>query len=96
VNWSVLGENGEPVRARFRYLSSKLEKSLGPPTATTPPALGPLSHVTDGLEEYRQFTDGNVSATLVLRQRGQGSKKKLSLSVTYTDQKTLQENNQRK
>lgn len=96
VNWSVLGDDAEPVKARFRYLSEKLEKTLGPPTATTPPALGPTATVFDGLQEYRQFTDGNVSATLVLRQRVQGDKKKVSLSITYTDQKTLQTANQRK
>jgi hypothetical protein len=86
VNWSVKGQSDEPLRARFKYLSAKLEKTFGEPTSTTPPSLGPTPTFTDGLEEYRQFSNGNVSAVLVLRKRGEGEKRKVSVSVTFTDQ----------
>src|SRR5687767_3986643 len=44
VAWSVKEKSGEePVRARFLYLSQELEKSFGPPTAVTPPALGSIT-----------------------------------------------------
>lgn len=91
VNWSVRQGDEEPIRARFRYLSEKLEKTYGSPTATAPPALAP--NIMEGLEEYRQFTDGNVSATLILRKKGEGKKRKISVSITFTDQKALQEFN---
>lgn len=87
VNWSIKrGKSDEPLQARFRYLSEKLEKTYGAPTAVAPPAALGGAAFTEGLVEYRQFTDGNTSVVLTLRKRGEGEKHKTSVSITFTDQ----------
>ena len=86
VNWSVKGDTEAPIKERFQYLSKELEKNFGAPTSKTPPSLGPTAHFQEGLQEYLQFSNENISATLIMRQRGEGTKKKISVSVTFTDQ----------
>jgi hypothetical protein len=86
VNWSVKGDTDAPIKERFQYLSKELEKNFGAPTSKTPPALGPTAHFQEGLQEYLQFSNENISATLIMRKKGEGTKKKISVSITFTDQ----------
>jgi hypothetical protein len=90
VNWSVKGDAETPIKERFQYLSKELEKNFGAPTATTPPGMGPSAQFQEGLQEYLQFSNENLSATLILRKKGEGTKQKISVSVTFTDQSLYQ------